>query len=709
LNKFSNGLGQKTKCDVTLVIPLGKEKSIFPWGVNLIRDYLRNSDRTRNVQILDLSNDEEIDNFFSSYTDDLLYLTQKMRPGAAEIFAGNSPYQQAFYGVVAALGSKFLKIANENNMYPYFSNFLRRRRIESRLNKMKEDFQKLIITKMKALCSTANDYPHIWGISTYDKTALNALFLADTIRQYIKPTMLVLGGDYWDFDSAWVMMRDSNLVDGVVVGYGERVLTEIIHAVTNRTDDKDLSQLYIVGLINKLTISREKQCEDLFPLKKEIANNEIKSQPKQQSISVPAEYSKKISLPFRLVHHAPRNKSAPTVIKVNMLTQRGCSYGACQFCTQIDKHLFFNFPIDLILEQLREFFEKLQSENKIVLSIDNDEICESTLVSLIDFLKDYDEQLLKVVTWLQVKIVSPKILEALINAGNASKYFFAINWESLNPITLKHMGKGHTPLQAICASKAIADSGAGWGGNYMIWFPKQDKESKIQELKFLRAASHLAYGNSAYCWYYSNKRDNISKRAESFGIVVKHNIYDIWISKAFKVDLDYSLSMYSWRTRSSKTAQSIVSRLFAASLTSIRKRFFLMGHLFNSAVSLIPGYSVYGKILPLYRWLVLANPLKLEKNVFSLAGKTLLRHSTAPAGNKDNIKIELNDETITVLRCAYWPVTEAQLSKNVSSHISAFELKPVLDELERLGAIIRHCDKMVSVVNDPDYWIKFDP
>ena len=649
-----------------------------------------------------------MDELFDSYQGELQWLKSMMKDDAQSIFTniGDTSYIGSYAGVAAGLGVKFLEVATSHHMLRR-RNASRHREVANRLAQLKTDYDALIVTKIAELCLPDDNCPHIWGISTYDHTAFNALYLAGKIREHTQPTAVIMGGDYWDYRSAWKLMKERDLADGVVVGYGERVLEEIIKTVTT-TEHRDVAQLDIVGLINKRTIEREERREGIFVGKKELKVVDSENHRTVQTFNVPMEYKGQGGLrpfPFKMVVPDIRD---PDLVRV--MPQRGCSFGACQFCTQIDKNLFFSFPVEELLCQLKELFEGLPQGKQVQIRLDSDEISEAVLVTLIEFLADYDDQIKDIVTWLQIKVASRTIAEALLKAGNASKWEFSLNWESINPDTLKHMGKGHSPLQIIAASKAILDTGASFYSNYFLSFPRQDRENKEQELSFLLATQHLAAGRQTCFSYAANSRDDICRQAKDLGIVVKRKPADVWIHEAFQTDLEFSFWMYEWRTQLRMTRLSIVKRLFEASIRRVRRPSFPLFYLFAAGVAFLLGYGVFVKIGRVYLWLARTSANAGEgKNTFSIKGNTLIRRPTAPPaphGWKDCVNVDLSPEEMRVLRAVYWPATEAQLADHVSPHLSSLDLKPIISRLESLGAIVRYSNKMVSVVNDPDYWSK---
>jgi hypothetical protein len=563
-------------------------------------------------------------------------------------------------------------------------------------------------------------HPHIVGISTFDHTVFNALYVAQTIRHLSKPTAIIMGGDYWDFDNARRFVENHeaccqshnhlatyphSIVDGIVVGYGERVLEQLIERIS--AGERNVSQMDIVGLVNLRALSQEGPRKSIFPTKKELSEERAGGSRTLQTFNIPNEYLMGAGeLPFTMVRLDPNDTDT-----VRILTQRGCSYGACQFCTQIDKHLFFEFPVSEVLLQLKRLFDKIPSYMRVKIRVDNDEISPSMLIGLIGFLKEYDNRFDIFLSQLQVKRVNADIVTALVKAGNASKYFFALNWESINPRTLQVMGKGHNPLDVIASSKAILDSGAKFISNYLYWFPRQNRENRKEELRFILATRHLGWKRLNIVSYQANRRDSIFRRAEELGIVIERNPYDTWLKDCFGVDLEYSYWMYDWRTRLRVAPTTWINRLFERIVKKFDYKIFPLYFLFAGGFAVLTGNRVYLTIGRIFLFIKRLSPLNPEndarkktestENVFVIKDNILLRHSSGPMKLPD-LRVKLTEEQIIALRAAYWPICESELACLGNGNTTQQKIAVALQSLEKLGAIIRYENKLVSIVNDPD-------
>jgi len=182
------------------------------------------------------------------------------------------------------------------------------------------------------------------------------------------------------------------------------------------------------------------------------------------------------------------------------------------------------------------------------------------------FIKELDDiearrklDIREVIFWYQVKLFNLEIAHTLASSPNPDKYLFKMNWESLNPKTLKNMSKGHNPLEAIASCKAVLDAGGRVSTQYMIYFPKEDNASVSQEVENLRRSEHLIASKrfrGHYFPYLATRRDEICRRPERHGIRVWRRPENVWLKEHMGVDLDISNWQYDYevlRTRNLDT------------------------------------------------------------------------------------------------------------------------------------------------------------
>ncbi|MBT8423288.1 MAG: radical SAM protein, partial [Gammaproteobacteria bacterium] len=420
-----------------------------------------------------------------------------------------------------------------------------------------------------------------------------------------------------------------------------------------------------------------------------------------QTMSVPDDYrSGDPDIPFTLVH---RDLHQPGVYRV--LTQRGCSFGGCRFCTQIDRMIHFPFSIQEVTRQLEEELRNNPPQGPISISIDNDEMTPPDLLYLVDFFESMPYEFNKVTFWYQVKLFNPSIAAGLRKVKNPGIYHFQMNWESMNPKTLKFMSKGHDPLKAIEAAKSVLDVGASFGSNYMCRFPRQDHENVAKEADFLAAAFHLGVGRMAVFSYSANGRDMISGSPERYQIEVTRNPANVWAKETFGTDLDISFWQYDWEATQGTTDRvdywlaKLYGRIFSKVSYDATWRAAL-SHFPLAVVSVLSGRMGYIK-----RSWALFNIMRRNQTNggFRVENNRLIRR-TRIFGLTRTLDVKLSDQDVSLLRHVYLTTRDNDLDEWLSKRMSESAAAALLRRHEKLGTIVRMDGKVISVVQDPEYW-----
>jgi hypothetical protein len=73
----------------------------------------------------------------------------------------------------------------------------------------------------------------VFGISIYDITLFECLYLASIIRQVREGVSIVVGGDAVDIPTAKTIVERYKKIDGAVVGFGESILSDIMKSFLN--------------------------------------------------------------------------------------------------------------------------------------------------------------------------------------------------------------------------------------------------------------------------------------------------------------------------------------------------------------------------------------------------------------------------------------------------------------------------------------------
>ena len=682
---------------VTLAAPRGINKQIFLWGLELVSDYLKANVPDVDVNKINLTADEELHAIFPPRNRIMGMIQLQMTRKARQIFLGSADFISAYTTQVAAMGDEFLDLAEEHDMFrPERKDELiaEAREAFPALKKDFDDYLTQLIEKEKA---RANGQPHIWGITTYDHTVFNVLYLAKRIAEVDPDATIILGGDYWDYKNSRKLVEDIDWIDGVVVGYGEDPLLEIVQRHKAGEPVKDM---LVRGLTNRAVLAAEAAPDSIFVKFQDIKKADAGSG-KLQTMSVPDAYrSGEADIPFQLVH---RDLHEPNVYRV--LTQRGCSFGGCRFCTQIDRMIHFPFSIQEVTRQLDAELRNNPPDGPITISIDNDEMTAPDLLYLVDFFEALPYEVKRVVFWYQVKLFNSSIAAGIRKAKNPGIYKFQMNWESMNPKTLKFMSKGHDPLKAIEAAKSVLDVGASFGSNYMCRFPRQDHENINQEANFLAAAFHLGVGRMAVFSYSANGRDLISGSPDRYQIEVTRNPANIWAKETFGTDLDISFWQYDWEATQG-TGDRIdywLARLYGRIFTKVAYDATLaagLSHIPLALLSLVTGRFGYIK-----RSWALFNIMRRKptNGAFRIESDRLIRRDRIP-GLARPMNVKLSEQDIELLRHIYLKTRESDLQEWLTKRMSGREAERLLRKHEKLGTLVRFDGKVISVVHDPEYW-----
>src|SRR5262249_55784883 len=148
------------------------------------------------------------------------------------------------------------------------------------------------------------------------------IFLATKIKQRRPDAAILFGGDYFTFESAASLIRQCSIVDGVVVGYGEEAMRQVVHALQS---GGDATEARIRGLVNRASIVRPEPVAPIFPDRAWL-KSQGGDQDRTQIVNVPVTYRPSAENNIKCVR-------ADRADNLRVMFQRGCSYGECTFCT----------------------------------------------------------------------------------------------------------------------------------------------------------------------------------------------------------------------------------------------------------------------------------------------------------------------------------------------------------------------------------------
>jgi len=691
-----------TPLRLSLVVPHGVEPAIFPWGASLIRDYVRHHVENAHVELLNFSADQELRELFEAHQS-LLEIRDRMTSRAHQIFVGNAPYKDTFLGLVATLGGRFFEIADRHGMFRQSQLGDRAERLDQ-VQRFSRAFDELMSRRIAAEKSAADGCLHVVGFSTYDHTVFNTIGLADRFRRESNPDLLLVGGDYWDFRNAPKTLAALPFIDAVVVGYGEQSLVEIMAALRS---GRHVGELNIKGVVTR---ARNTEATPLPPDQGEapifIRPRDLRVENRTWTFNVPDAYTAKSQgSPFRLVHRDLHHQN-----HYRILTQRGCSFGGCRFCTQIDKMLHFEFGIDEVWRQVVEQLESDNPEQPVGFTIDNDEMTSPDLIFLLKQIDSLPYQVNSVTFFYQVKLFTPEIAKTLSELQNPGRFSFVMNWESLNPQTLKNMTKGHYPLDGIQAAKAVLDCGAAIATNYMVHFPLQGPDDIEIEADLLEKSLHLLThpnASPALFPYAANGRDTISGKPEKFNITVKRNPYNVWMVEAYGADLDISFWQYEYFENLAWKSERVLARLFHESRKSPSPLGRALRSWMFTATAMASRKPAYQRRMQLFEYISRATYRKhqspLPRSSFFIEGTSLHRHFRAWR-NGEQWSRSLSRDELLVLRALYFSQSQKDLIQQLKREMHEGKTLQIVSDHLALGTLVEQRGKLLCVANDPGYW-----
>lgn len=586
----------KRPVEVILVLPLGLEAGLFPWGIHSVKEYLKSTCDSMDltVKVWDFRSDGFYSELNKRYSQTLGELFLSLNINQVDTFFKITENPYIFFGLAAFSGDDFFKHTGiGKSFHPSCS---------GDLNTLNSEVYGHIADEINEFTGNSPAVKRVWAFSVYDDTLFNSLHIACMIKHIDPGAKVVFGGDYFNFPAAKETfegiktinvltegkgvkivkgetvagtdyIRGDSIIDGIVVGYGEEVMRELVFQLS---EGKPVSDLEIKGFLNRAYMS----------IYEEIGN---KPHPLEE-VYIPPLYKEFSEKP--LVSYVQNTNAGESPGEIHILSQRGCNYGKCLFCTQLDKRLFFKiidkemfFPVvdkEFFLDIAeKEMASELENQEQLFKVIDKKMFFQVSIKDLVDGIQkkiigsgdkresikisfDSDENDIAMISefikyldnielggvqveitlWLQVKSFRLVYAREIAKVKNKNiNILFRLNFESLNVETLKNMKKGHLPLKSIEAAKVIQDIGHSTASNYFTHYPLEDRGGISVEIEFLRRILHLfrpPKGSGSFFAYSSNNRDALYREQEKFKIEVKRLPGDNWLKDVFGIDLPFS-------------------------------------------------------------------------------------------------------------------------------------------------------------------------
>ena len=690
--------------DVILLVPLGVDPQIYHWGVSNIKDYIETQYDNELARIWNFSRDKFIN---KEIIENKIVITQtfkRLDGNLKSLLMGNVSYQYSVYSLILVYGDKLLDVLARNRAIKVQSKKTQKSLVAA-YSAMKSRGDLYFQNKLKEFGSTTKEKKNIWGISVYDRTAFHSLYLAEQIKQIDPEGIVLLGGEYFSLSAAIKVFKGANYIDGIVVGFGEKVYDSIVSHIHS---GGKLESVSIKGLVNQTFINTG--ATDLSDYDTEF-------------IHIPKEYTRnqqqtKISFIKETSYH-----------HINILSQRGCYYGKCSFCTQIlDQHYCFRVSNEVIISELEVLLGGcIKNGDPLTIRFDSDEIPAELLISVVQLLNrmNLNGTLVNVTFWFQIKSFKKSIGEVIAQSKNLqqTKYHFSINIESLNSKTLKDMKKGHTPFKAIEAIKSLIDCGVNYSSLYFMYFPLESEESVKDEVGILERILHLlqtrSNGGIRIIYYAANNRDQLFHNQSKYKIKVNRNPMDFIIRDKFKIDLEYSYWGYIYREFFTGTWKTVLMKIQKKALMEVEKdgfkssvKFQIYDFLFYAISFLLNKKAFYRRFrVSTY----LSKCLKEDKDTIRERGRDSAAtscyniHGHRLVKNYQNgndsrrFDILLSHLELSLLRFLYFRKTRKEIINQFSQYHSK-EIDGLLDKHIKLNSIINIGSLYLSVVNDRQYW-----
>jgi hypothetical protein len=703
--------------DLILTIPFGLQPEIFPWGAEVLRKYLEVNNPDLDVSIWDLHEDEQILRLFEEYRDCISktidFLSRAGRyigPRSPSIKDRSRRWAFRAYGIAVMLQfGKALFSFQGGEKIPVEGNV--RKRDEKLLEELKHSFESIIQSKTREYLGGQKRV--VFGISIYDFTLFESLYLASVIRRVREGVSIVVGGEALDIPTAKTIVERNKEIDGAVVGFGELILSEIMQSFLNGTEIRDIQ---LEGLVNSKTISRYSSLPDIEKIAAQQASIIRDQMPSY-------------------VHFDTKRR------KIHILARRGCGWGRCTFCRYTVKKTFIDADLAASKRDIKKALDELsvlENLNKPVdfrFSAENNDI--EFVINLLNWLSSQAQiRRMKFNVWfyMTVQQFSRDVVYKLKGLTSTDDINLAVTVaiESLNPVSLRNMKKGITPLQGLKALKTLHDLSGRNSCGYFLFFPLDTLNGVAKEYYFMRNSLHLISvprTNLSYLFYFANGRDAIFQNPKKYGIILNFN-NDFWLNKAFNIDLPMGTMSFGYSLVPSNTAEEkIVSSWFrliwnyfstTPQIPKILVRFPALRELFKAFYFLpeisrhVFAQAVFSDFSYMKRNWIIGNLLWWRKKLRSENGKGdnrfpqfFLKDSRLikkyPFPFREDWSMELNPLEMDVLRYLYGPRKSDDVIAKFKMKYSDKAINEILDKHLRLGSIIRHKNKLMSIFHDPGY------
>ena len=729
-----SGVENRRRVELMLIAPLGVEEVIFKWGIHSVKDYLKNTcdSANINIRVWDFSSDRYFAELHQRYSKTLSRLFLSLEVEQMNTVFGTTSNPDIFLGIAACTGMDFFRIAGLRRWF--------RGSCARDLHTLQSEVNKHISGEIAEFIKANGDASRIWAFSVYDRTLFNSLYIARLIKEADPTASVIFGGDYFNFQAAEKTFKNVSFVDGIVVGYGEEIMKMI---VLERQQGNSIRDLRIKGFVNDSYIQAEGKSRLL------------------EGVNVPPFYK---DLPTKpVISYVQQNEAR----EIRILAQRGCSWGKCVFCAQLDREMYFQVSGEHLMQRIQTEIEAVKSSDEkapIKISFDSD---ENSMDMIIQFIKHLDRMdvpgvRFEISLWYQVKSYRKELVEALAGIDNKKIHVhFMFNFESLNADTLRNMRKGHLPLQAIEGAKAIQDCGHSYVTNYFMHYPLEDSKSITLEIEMLKRAAHLLMppkGGGIFACYGSNNRDSIYRNQEKYKVKIRRLKGDTWLKDVFGLDLPFSMWAHAYDERPSFTLDRLLIWSYFKTIkvgdAVYRPRRTVETNWKEAKIPFQETTAILFRFLRSYTWKSLhyfltligkgkvfrhrthyftylskileagtsqPDPEESSERIWKLNARMVIRKANVRQshfflqdgrlekeyngpGEKEKWSMPLNNNELKVLRYLYWSRKRNQVMEAFKKEMDVQEISKIIDRHIELGSVVQFRDLLLCVVNDPGYW-----
>jgi hypothetical protein len=703
---------------LTVLVPFDLDSLIYPWGPELVCAAVSQNCPGAVAEVLDLRRLDFFQaakqRFEREAEPALVELTRSLRNLGASWWDRSSFQPSSILASTLLLGEELLELPARLKLP---TRLPRTDALRGALRAVRQQVVDGFSARFAA--EHAQGVKLVWGVSPFD-CFFSSLALSKFLKALFPSSATLWGGSRIELDDARKLVSDTDLVDGVVLGPGEKPIVNIFRRLRR---GEELRTMKTDRLLNRAAAAVPAASEPAGPL---VVEGE----------------------PFKLDFPGARWDAETNLLHV--LEDVRCHWSECTFCREAEffqryEKDFYAPELDALLRSFADALEQVAraKRKRVRVSIDSDDPSTETIERIARFLVDEAPARLKdrmpvVVLWSYCRVsqMTEERFHRLAFIGQAKRLFvmLTIPIESMNPVALQRMIKGNTLLKNIKALKLAKDAGIGNAGAwYFAHYPGETFDSARIELDALTRMWHLIPRLTPVFMFASNgspmgaqqEKYGIRIRPETphpltlhlFGAPVSSSSYKAYdlipedtgirgrqqlsyfelIKEAF--NLLYVKEMSPWQ-RTVSAARVLVPFLFwqgaGRSLLYIRRVRLLYQLAKGNHLKPMPEEPSTPNGPPHTRPEYRAR--------FELVGSELIKEfpSDLPGGGA-SFRLTLQADEIEVLRFLYHYRKRTEITNAFAGSISAARLQQILTKHLQLESVFNYGNMYISLFNDPAF------